>query len=151
MTRYVLRADGGARGNPGPAAAGFVLEDGSGAVVTSGGRCLGSTTNNVAEYEALIWGLETAASLGADEVDVFADSQLVVRQVEGAYKVKHANMKPLYLRVMELLRGFERWSIAHVLREHNAAADALVNEALDTGEQAGDAPWPVETDRMTLF
>ena len=89
MTRAVLRTDGGARGNPGPAGAGFVVEV-DGAVVCSGGRFLGEATNNVAEYEALIWGLENVRALGHSDVAVFADSELLVKQLNGAYKVKNA-------------------------------------------------------------
>lgn len=148
--RHTLRADGGSRGNPGPAAAGFVLEGPDGSVVASGGRPLGVTTNNVAEYEALIWGLEVAAEHGIRELDVFGDSELVVRQIKGEYRVKHANMRPLHSRVMALLGRFESWAIRHVAREDNAAADALVNEALDTGGTVGDAGWPV-AEGLTLF
>lgn len=139
---HVLRVDGGARGNPGPAAAGFVLESPGGGVLARGGRCIGVSTNNVAEYEALVWGLETALERGVREVEVLADSELVVKQVNGVYKVKHANMKPLHARVTALLGRFERWRVGHVAREMNTAADALVNEALDSGGTVGDAPWP---------
>lgn len=151
MTRLTLRVDGGARGNPGPAAAGFVLQGPAGEHVAAGGRCLGVTTNNVAEYEALIWGVETALAHGATELDIFADSQLVVRQIEGKYKVKHPNMKPLHLKAVTLLSRMSRWSITHVLRAENVSADALVNEALDTGMQTGDAPWPADCESPTLF
>ena len=137
-TRAVLRTDGGARGNPGPAGAGFVLEDRSGSVLRSGGRYLGETTNNVAEYEALIWGLEVARSLGIRDVHVLCDSELVVRQMMGAYRVKHENLKPLFARAQSILEGFESWTIEHVRREGNAAADALVNEAIDLRATVGD-------------
>lgn len=147
---HVLRVDGGARGNPGPAAAGFVLESPDGGTIVRGGRCIGVATNNVAEYEALIWGLETALERGVREVDVLADSELVVKQVNGAYRVKHASMKPLHARVAALMGRFERWRIRHVTREMNAAADALVNEALDCEGSVGDAPWPV-SEPATLF
>ncbi len=97
MSRAVLRSDGGARGNPGPAGAGFVIEvDGS--VACMAGRFLGEATNNVAEYEALIWGLENVRALGYSEVSVFADSELLVKQINGLYKVKNAGLKPLFVR-----------------------------------------------------
>lgn len=148
--RFVLRVDGGSRGNPGPAAAGFVLEGAAGDVVRRGGRCIGVATNNVAEYEALAWGLQTAALEGVRGVRILADSELVVKQVRGEYRVKHANMKPLHARVAALLAGFDAWSIEHVRREDNAAADALVNEALDLRQTVGDASWPVGGE-ATLF
>lgn len=130
MSGAVLRTDGGSRGNPGPAGAGFVIER-DGEVVCSGGWFLGDTTNNVAEYEALIWGLENVAALGVRRVDVRADSELVVKQIHGLYRVKNANLKPLFVRAKELLRSFDEWSIVHVRREDNAAADELANAAMD--------------------
>jgi ribonuclease HI len=134
-----LRTDGGARGNPGPAGAGFVLAAADGAIIAQGGRFLGESTNNVAEYEALIWGLETAAELGVRRIAVFCDSELVVRQVTGVYRVKHENMKPLFVRALALLRTFESFDVRHVRRAENVAADALVNEAIDVRGQVGDA------------
>jgi ribonuclease HI len=134
-----LRTDGGARGNPGPAAAAFVLQDANGATITEGGRFLGECTNNVAEYEALIWGLETARDLGVRRITVLSDSELVVRQVTGVYRVKHENMRPPFLRALELLRGFESHDVRHVRRAENAEADRLVNEAIDVRGQVGDA------------
>jgi ribonuclease HI len=128
---YTLRTDGGARGNPGPAGAGFVLEDGSGAVVRSGGRYLGCTTNNVAEYEALIWGLETALHEGAERLRVCADSELIVRQVNGVYRVKNEGLKPLHAKARSLLGRFAAVEVLHVRREQNAAADDLANQAMD--------------------
>jgi ribonuclease HI len=142
MTTYTLRTDGGARGNPGPAAAAFVLESEDGAVVRSGGRFLGDATNNVAEYEALIWGLETALDHGVRRLKVCADSELVVRQVNGVYKVKHPNMKPLHAKVTALMRRFERVDVGHVRRSDNTLADALANEAMDTRSEVGDGLAP---------
>lgn len=135
----VLRTDGGARGNPGPAGAGFVLGDASGALLSSGGRYLGETTNNVAEYEALIWGLEVAGSLGVRCLRVLCDSELVVRQINGVYRVKNENLKPLFVRARSLLEQFDAWEVVHVRREQNVAADALVNEAIDLRADVGDA------------
>jgi len=133
----VLRTDGGARGNPGPAGAGFVIEV-DGRIVCSGGRYLGQTTNNVAEYEALIWGLENVKELGHDEVRVFADSELLVKQITGAYRVKNAGLKPLFVRAMEILRGFSRFEISHVRRAENAAADEMANRAMDSHDVVGN-------------
>ena len=129
--KLVLHVDGGARGNPGPAAIGVVLSDPEGEVVSTFAAKIGQTTNNVAEYRALLRGLELAAELGAREVDVINDSELVARQLTGAYKVKHPAMRELHQQTMAALRGFDRWSITSVPRADNAHADALVNEALD--------------------
>jgi ribonuclease HI len=130
VSRAVLRSDGGARGNPGPAGAGFVIEV-DGTVVCSGGRFLGTTTNNIAEYEALIWGLENVAALGVGAVDVYADSELMVKQLNGVYRVKNEGLKPLYRRAMSLLDGFSSRTVNHVRRADNAAADAMANSAMD--------------------
>lgn len=137
MSSAVVRTDGGARGNPGPAGAGFVIESG-GVTVCSAGRFLGICTNNVAEYKALIWGLENALELGFDEVSVKADSELLVRQVQGAYKVKNAGLKPLFLEVLALVRRFSRFEIEHVRREANTEADLLANLAMDERATVGD-------------
>jgi len=126
-----LRTDGGARGNPGPSAAGIVVEDANGRALVKRGILLGRGTNNEAEYRALIAALEEAARLGAREVEARADSQLLVRQIEGRYRVKAANLKPLFAKVRGLLEQFERWRVVHVPREENQAADRLANMALD--------------------
>ncbi|HXE44705.1 MAG TPA: ribonuclease HI family protein [Conexibacter sp.] len=129
--RLVLHVDGGARGNPGPAAIGVVVSDAEGAVLEQLGEPIGATTNNVAEYRALLRGLERARALGASDVDVVGDSELVAKQVNGLYKVKHAGLKPLHAQALQALAGFERWRVRTVPRAQNAAADALVNAALD--------------------
>lgn len=129
--RLVVHVDGGSRGNPGPAAAAAVLSTPDGDVVGEAKETIGVTTNNVAEYQAVLLGLRTAAELGATEVELVNDSELVAKQLTGAYKVKHAAMKPLYLETLTALEGFERWSIRSVPRAQNADADALVNQALD--------------------
>jgi len=129
--RVTVHVDGGARGNPGPAAAAAVLSGPDGEVLDEATEVLGVQTNNVAEYRGVLLGLRRAAALGAVEVDLVNDSELVARQLTGQYKVKHAAMKPLHAEATELLRGFERWSIKTVPREQNADADALVNQALD--------------------
>jgi ribonuclease HI len=134
--KVIVHVDGGARGNPGPAAAACVVADASGEVLEERARLLGTATNNVAEYRALLLGLERAHALGATEVEVVNDSELVAKQVRGLYKVKHEAMRPLHREAMAALREFERWSIRSVPRAQNADADALVNTALD-GAPAG--------------
>jgi ribonuclease HI len=131
MSRAIVNVDGGARGNPGPAAIGVVVRDGDGAVLAEVGEKIGEATNNVAEYRALLRGIELAAAHGAGELELVGDSELVVRQVEGRYKVKNAGMKELHGEVKKALAGFDSWSIRHVRRAENADADRLVNEALD--------------------
>ncbi len=129
--RLVVHVDGGARGNPGPAAIGVVVSQPDGHVIDEQAERIGVATNHVAEYRALLKGLERAAALGAREVEVVNDSELVAKQLTGAYKVKHPAMKPLYIEAIAALRGFDRWSIRSVPRAQNARADALVNQALD--------------------
>jgi len=129
--KVVVHVDGGARGNPGPAAAAAVLSTPDGDVLDEASEFLGVATNNVAEYRGLLLGLARAKALGASEVDVVNDSELVAKQVNGQYKVKHPAMRPLYLDAMQALREFDSWSIRSVPRAQNAEADALVNQALD--------------------
>jgi ribonuclease HI len=129
--KVVVHVDGGARGNPGPAAIGVVVSEPDGTLLEQLGEPIGETTNNVAEYRALLRGLELARALGADEVEVVGDSELVAKQVAGQYKVKHAGLRPLHAEALRALAGFERWQVRTVPRAQNAAADALVNAALD--------------------
>ena len=129
--KVVVHVDGGARGNPGPAAAGAVISTPDGEVLDEAATAIGVATNNVAEYRGLLLGLERARALGASEVEVINDSELVAKQVNGIYKVKHPDMKPLHAAALKALEGFERWSIRSVPRAQNADADALVNQALD--------------------
>ena len=129
--RVVVHVDGGARGNPGPAAAAAVVSTPQGEVLDEATELLGEQTNNVAEYRGLLLGLRRARALGATEVEVINDSELVAKQVTGAYKVKHAAMKPLHAEATALLEGFDAWTMRNVPRAQNAQADALVNEALD--------------------
>lgn len=126
-----MHVDGGARGNPGPAAIGVVVSKPEGEVIDEVAERIGVATNNVAEYRAVLRGLERARALGASEVELVNDSELVARQLTGDYKVKHPSMKPLHQEAITALRGFERWRIRTVRRAHNARADALVNAALD--------------------
>jgi beta-lactamase class A len=135
-----LYVDGAARGNPGPAAAGVAIEDARGRAVAEIAEYLGETTNNVAEYRALLRGLEEATARGADEVEIYADSDLLVRQINGSYQVKSAKLLPLHTRAIAALAAIPRWQIAYLPREKNAAADALANRALD--ERGGGAGEP---------
>jgi tryptophan 2,3-dioxygenase/ribonuclease HI len=135
--KVVVHVDGGARGNPGPAAAAAVLTAPDGKLLDETAVRLGETTNNVAEYRALLLGLERAHALGATEVEVINDSELIAKQVNGEYRVKHPDMKPLHAEAMAALERFGRWSIRSVPRAQNADADALVNRALDGGEEPG--------------
>ncbi|MGA2453708.1 MAG: ribonuclease HI family protein [Solirubrobacteraceae bacterium] len=134
--KVIVHVDGGARGNPGPAAAASVISSPSGELLDEHAQVLGTATNNVAEYRALLLGLARARELGASEVEIIGDSELIAKQVQGLYKVKHQSMRPLYLQAMEALRGFESWSIRTVPRAQNADADALVNAALDQAATA---------------
>jgi ribonuclease HI len=129
--KVVVNVDGGARGNPGPAAVGAVATSTEGDPLGERSAYIGEATNNVAEYRALLLGLELARELGASEVEVVNDSELVARQIGGEYKVKHAGLKPLYEEAMRALREFDGWAVRSVRREQNTRADELVNEALD--------------------
>ena len=131
--KLVGHVDGGARGNPGPAAAAAVLSTPDGEVVDEAAERLGHATNNVAEYRGLLLGLERARALGATEVEVINDSELVAHQVNGRYRVKHPDLVPLHRAALEAMSGFDAWSLAPVPRAENAGADALVNQALDAG------------------
>ena len=124
-------SDGAARGNPGPAGAGAVLTDAAGNVIARLGRYLGKQTNNVAEYEGLLLGLKHARELGYREVEVRADSQLLIRQLKGEYAVRHPGLKPLHAEALRLLHGFDRYDLQHVPREENALADEMSNRAID--------------------
>lgn len=123
--------DGGARGNPGPAAVAAVASTPDGDELAERKLYIGEATNNVAEYRALLLGLELARDLGADEIEVINDSELIARQIGGEYRVKHAGLKPLFAQATSELRGFDRWAVRSVRREQNTRADELVNEALD--------------------
>ena len=133
-----LHTDGGARGNPGPAGIGVVLEDDKGQVVGEIARGIGQTTNNVAEYSALIAGLELALDKGVDELDVFVDSELVVHQLSGDWKIKNDRLRTLAVRARALLGRFEKASVKHVPRERNAGADRLANQGMDAAALDAD-------------
>ena len=129
--RAKLSTDGGARGNPGPAAYGYVLEAEDGTVLAAHGERIGEATNNVAEYRGLVAGLEKAVELGVRELDVVSDSELLVKQMTGEYRVKNEALRRLSLEAARLARQLDRVAYTAVRREHNELADRLVNEALD--------------------
>ena len=131
MKKLIIHTDGGARGNPGPAGLGVYVTDPEGRVVLEHSRYIGETTNNQAEYRAVIDALEHVKSLGADEAEFFLDSELVVRQLNHQYRVRDADLAPLYLRVHNLAIGLAKVTYTHVRREMNKQADRLVNEAID--------------------
>jgi ribonuclease HI len=130
--KVVVHVDGGSRGNPGPGGGAAVISSPDGDVLDEASELLGIATNNVAEYRGVLLGLARAKALGASEVEVVNDSELVAKQINGLYKVKHAAMRPLYLDAIAALREFDAWSIRSVPRAQNAGADALVNQALDS-------------------
>jgi queuosine biosynthesis protein QueD len=141
IEKALLNTDGGSRGNPGESGIGFTLsvDDGRELVaLCRGGAYIGVTTSNVAEYRALIWGLRNARALKVRGIDIYADSELLVKQLRGEYRVKSERMKPLFTEVRQLLEGFGSYSVQHVPREQNSAADALANEAMDARGSVGD-------------
>jgi len=129
--RLVVHVDGGARGNPGPAAIAAVLADADGTILDERSETIGRATNNVAEYRAVLLGIERAVALGAAELELVGDSELIVKQVRGEYRVKDASLRELHSQVRAALAGFERWSIRHERRENNKQADAMASLALD--------------------
>ena len=129
-------ADGASRGNPGPASWGMVVADAAGIELAADGRTIGRATNNVAEYRGAIAAVEAAIELGADELELRLDSELIVRQLQGRYRVKNAQLKPLYEQLQGLIGRLDRFRAVHVPRERNRRADALANEALDDARRA---------------
>ncbi|MBA2545676.1 MAG: ribonuclease HI family protein [Solirubrobacterales bacterium] len=129
--KLMINVDGGARGNPGPAGIAAVATDDAGEILAERSEAIGEATNNVAEYRAMLLGIELAGELGADEVELIGDSELIVKQVQGKFKVKQEHLRPLRAQVVEALSGLDSWTIRNVPREENERADALVNEALD--------------------
>jgi len=138
LVRARLYTDGGARGNPGPAASAYVLEAEDGTVLAARGEAIGVATNNVAEYRALLAGLRQAAAAGVGELEVVSDSELLVKQMRGEYKVKNAALRELFLEASRLARQLGQVAYTHVRREHNELADRLVNEALDAARQGDE-------------
>jgi ribonuclease HI len=143
---YTLHTDGGARGNPGPAGIGVVLKSPEGEILEEIGRGIGWTTNNAAEYEGLIAGLQAARQHGASELQVYMDSTLVVEQMKGGYKVKSPGLRPLHARARKLVEQFDRVTFQAVPRARNKEADRLSNKGMDEQAAAGD-PAPPETDQ----
>jgi len=131
--KLTVHVDGGSRGNPGPAAAGAVASNADGEVVGERGEMIGEATNNVAEYRAVLLGVALALELGATEIELINDSELIAHQLNGKYKVKHVDMKPLYAEAIDSLGRFDSWSISCVRRDQNEHADLLVNQTLDAG------------------
>ena len=129
--RLVIYIDGGARGNPGPAGVGVVIRDSSGKKIKDISKYIGETTNNIAEYNALLYGLEEALILKADEIKINLDSELVAKQLAGEYRVKDANIKPLFERAVSMLKSFKSFEINHIDRSENKEADRLVNKAVN--------------------
>ena len=132
--KATLFTDAGARGNPGPAGIGVVLKDESGEVIGEIARGIGVTTNNVAEYKALIAGLELALDKGVTDIEVYMDSKLVVFQVKGEWKIKNNALRPLAVRARHLIDRFDDWTLSHVGREENSDADKLANQGMDAAE-----------------
>ncbi len=135
--KVVVHVDGGARGNPGPAAVAAVATAPDGSALGERAEYIGAATNNVAEYKAVQLGIDLARELGASEIELVNDSQLVARQIGGEYKVKNKGLMPLFTETMAALRGFDRWSVRDVRREQNERADQLVNEELDRRAEGG--------------
>jgi len=131
LTRVIINADGASRGNPGPAAIGATIKDENGSVIASISRRIGITTNNQAEYRAIITAMDKAVSLGAKQVIVKSDSELTVNQINGRYKIKNAGLRPLYQQVVKLTGALESFKITYIPRTQNSEADALANKALD--------------------
>jgi len=133
MKKISIFADGGSRGNPGPSGIGVILTDSKGKKIKEFSKFLGITTNNIAEYNAVIYGLQEALIERADEVKLNLDSELVAEQLKGGYRVKNPNIKPLFEQALHLLSGFKKFEIKHIKREENKAADKLVNKAINLG------------------
>jgi formyltetrahydrofolate-dependent phosphoribosylglycinamide formyltransferase len=134
--KIIAHIDGGSRGNPGPAAAGYTLTDTAGRRLQAKGLALGRATNNVAEYTGLVKALEAASQIGAEQLLVYSDSELLVRQINGEYKVKSGLLRPLFEQALSLLASFKSWQVRHVRRQNNVEADKLVNQALDAGSES---------------
>ena len=137
--KVVVHVDGGARGNPGPAAAACVITSPDGELLGEHAQLLGRATNNVAEYRAVLLALERARELGANEVELIGDSELIAKQVMGQYKVKHEALRALHRETLAAFKAFDHWSIRTVPRAQNADADALVNAALDQARASGSS------------
>ncbi len=131
--RFIIHTDGGARGNPGPAAFGYVICNSNGEKIEGRGEFIGEATNNVAEYKGMIAAAKRTVELGADAAEFRVDSELLERQVKGRYRVKAPHLKPLFAELMAALQQIPEWRVRHVRREQNTEADELANRAMDTG------------------
>jgi formyltetrahydrofolate-dependent phosphoribosylglycinamide formyltransferase len=134
IEQIIAYTDGACRGNPGPAAAGFILAEAGGTQLLAKASFLGRTTNNVAEYTAVVKALEAAKQIGAQQITLFSDSELLVKQINGQYKVKSEQIRPLFRQTVELLEKFQNWKVQHITRDKNQQADTLVNKALNLGK-----------------
>jgi ribonuclease HI len=132
ITKVIIHTDGASRGNPGPAAIGATIHDDKGKLLAAISRRIGNMTNNQAEYLAVITALEKAVSLGARQVILMSDSELVIRQLQGRYRIRNAALMPLYQKVVQLLASLDKFTASSIPREQNAAADSLANKALDS-------------------
>jgi len=148
--KIVAYIDGGSRGNPGPAAAAFVLSDSTGTQLQAKAFFLGKTTNNVAEYSGLVKALEAAKQIGTGQLTIYSDSELLVRQVSGKYKVRSDQIRPLYLLAMDLLDHFDSWDVRHVTRDKNKQADKLVNQALNLEHDIECEPMPAAPNKRPI-
>jgi formyltetrahydrofolate-dependent phosphoribosylglycinamide formyltransferase len=134
VRKIIAYTDGASRGNPGPAAAGFILTEPGGTQLQAEAMFLGRTTNNVAEYTAVVKALEAAKQIGAKQIKLFSDSELLVKQINGQYKVKSEQIRPLFRQTVELLEKFQSWKVQHITRDKNQQADSIVNKALNLGK-----------------
>jgi len=148
--KIIIYTDGGSRGNPGPAAAGFVLTDESRKQLLAKAVFLGNATNNIAEYNGLIEALKAAKQLNAQTIEAFSDSELMVKQINGQYRVKNAGLKPLYEECINLLAGFKSWKLSYIGRDKNKKADAMVNKALDVQADVEEKPKSPKTKPTRL-
>jgi len=150
IEKIIVYIDGGSRGNPGPAAAAFILTDSAGTQLQAKAFFLGRTTNNVAEYNAICKALEAAKQIGAKQLTVFSDSELLVKQINGQYKVKSEQIRPLFQQAVNLLGKFENWKVQHITREENADADELVNQALNLQQDVEAKLAPAPQNKKTI-
>ena len=151
MKQVFLNTDGGSRGNPGHAGIGFVLYDESGVEICAGGDYIGTATNNIAEYSAMVWGLQNAINAGATHVVAKADSELMVKQLNGIYRVKNEGLKPYFADVRALATKFDNVEFVHVYRESNKKADEMANLAMDAKGSCGNALLAWETSTLFQF
>jgi phosphoribosylglycinamide formyltransferase-1 len=146
----IAHIDGASRGNPGPAAAGFILTDSTGTQLQAKASVLGRTTNNVAEYTSLIKALEAANQIGSEKLTVFSDSELLVKQISGKYRVKSEQIRPLFEQAVDMLGRFKNWRVEHITREKNQKADGLVNQALNLGRDVEAERRPAAPNKKAI-